>query len=89
MDQIKRMIGWSYSQVPKWHWGCTKCKFITSVRITDGNKVLQITDVYRSCSSTDEEVEYIFVNSDESGDYQSSVTQGSLFAHFIMSCQGI
>ena len=83
------IAGYSYLNKPRYSWYCPKCKFITCVETYFDNENSVFTDVYLSCSSFKfkngeiRDNEFIMVFSEEPGDYHSSITMGSLFAHYI------
>ena len=79
-----RSTAYIYYKKPKYNWACPKCQFITCVETHFDNGDSVFTDVYKSCSGFKDE-EFIMVFSNEDGDYHSSVTMDSLFAHYIDS----
>ena len=91
MDK-KRITGWSYYYTePKHYWGCKKCKFIFGVITNFSDGSFDCRDVLESCNSlSDTDQEYIINTSTghSDGNYNSSVTLESLFAHFIKDMQG-
>ena len=82
----KKIEGWNYLDKPKYNWYCPKCKFLTCVATHFDNENIVYTDVYKSCSASANE--FIMVFSNEPGDYCSSITMNSLFAHYISDVHG-
>jgi len=73
----EKLLGYNFPQKPRYVWPCMKCKYLFTVEAVFKNHI-DYTDVYESCT-----IGYIFVNSEEPGDYHSSVTMKLLAATYV------
>ena len=79
------MESWNCYNKPNWNWDCKKCEFLMGISHHTESDKISFHDVYKSCSSLPGHDEYIIVNSNEPGDYHSSITMDNLFFHYIKS----
>ena len=79
-------IGWNVlNNRHFWVHDCDQCKYMYSIDLTNGEKVVK-ADIYQSCANSISE--YIIRFSSEPSDY-TTTGLSSLFAHFIISSHGI